>query len=81
MKVVFTYGGPNPYRPEAEALISLVEYSNNEFVVNYGKLESEILDYRIAAHALGECLMHHLILNPRGFGPTIESNHENSRPG
>ena len=60
MKVVFTYGGSNPYLPEADALISLVEYSNNEFVVNYGKQESEIIDYRIAAHALGECLMHHL---------------------
>ncbi len=60
MKVIFTHGGPNPYNPKAEALITLAERCNNEFVVTYGVQESEILDYRIAAHALGECLLHHL---------------------
>lgn len=60
MKVVFTYGGPNPYRPKAKALISLARYNNGKFVVTYGDQVSERLSYYEASQELGGCLMHHL---------------------
>lgn len=60
MKVIFTYGEPNPYNPKAEALISLALSRKGKFVVTYGLQVSEKLTYIAAAHELGECLLHHL---------------------
>ena len=60
MKVIFTHGGPNPYNPKAEALITLAIGSNEKFVVTYGEEVSEELNYIAAAYELGECLMHRL---------------------
>ena len=62
MKIVFTYGGANPYDTTQPALIVMRQSGGKgkRFRVNYGVQVDEKLTYAQARKALGEALMHHL---------------------
>lgn len=60
MKTVFTYGGPNPYKPDEPALIVLEQRANKLFDLTYGVEVTPNMPYAQAAARLGGAIMHHL---------------------
>lgn len=62
MKTVFTYGGPNTFRPVHDALIELrqSEDKHGRFILTYGCEVTPGLTYARACSALGQALLHHL---------------------
>lgn len=59
-KIVFTYGGPNPYIPEKKALVVLEQDSDLRFRLSYGLQITSNMTYVQACRHLGEALLHHL---------------------
>ena len=72
MKTVFTFGGTNPYKNNADHLIMLEQHEDKRglFRVTYGGQVTDNLTYARAAKELGECLFHHFacdsMLNAQG---------------
>jgi hypothetical protein len=72
MKIVFTYGGTNPYNSKASSMIEVKQAESKAalFTVIYGAQVRDCLTYAQASKELGECIFHHLacesILNNEG---------------
>lgn len=59
-KIVFTYGGPNPYIPKKKALIMLEQGKDLRFRLSYGVQLTPNMTYAQACRHFGEALLHHL---------------------
>jgi hypothetical protein len=62
MKIVFTYGGANPYDTTQPAMIVMrqSEGKGKLFRINYGVSVDDKLTYAKACKVLGEVMLHHL---------------------